>query len=229
MGWCEGKGLVIQNNKSADYQSYWCLSLLSLFPQPFSTVCQESRKEGSVPFAWPICQSQCWRIGPMPQHWYLQVFIGSQMEPTLWPVSISQRNFLVIKSLWLFSFRYIGKSDAITISVWNHKKIHKKEGGGFLGCVRIMSNAIQRLKDTGCNTNFHSKHVYHTVLLTCCFISSRRSKTRLDARECKRHRSSEGTNCYIITFTRAAQLLELSREQCNTRRSDGCWCFGECC
>ncbi|XP_046461626.1 E3 ubiquitin-protein ligase SMURF1-like [Daphnia pulex] len=44
---------------------------------------------------------------------------------------------------------YIGKSDAITISVWNHKKIHKKEGGGFLGCVRIMSNAIQRLKDTG--------------------------------------------------------------------------------
>lgn len=44
---------------------------------------------------------------------------------------------------------YIGKLDAITISVWNHRKIHKKEGGGFLGCVRIMSNAIQRLKDTG--------------------------------------------------------------------------------
>lgn len=44
---------------------------------------------------------------------------------------------------------YIGKSDSITISIWNHKKIHKKQGAGFLGCVRILSNAIQRLKDTG--------------------------------------------------------------------------------
>uniref|UniRef100_T1JG98 E3 ubiquitin-protein ligase n=1 Tax=Strigamia maritima TaxID=126957 RepID=T1JG98_STRMM len=54
---------------------------------------------------------------------------------------------------------YIGKLDSITISIWNHKKIHKKQGAGFLGCVRIMSNAIQRLKDTGyqrldlCKTN----------------------------------------------------------------------------
>lgn len=47
-------------------------------------------------------------------------------------------------------FRYIGKSDSITISVWNHKKIHKKQGAGFLGCVRLLSNAINRLKDTGC-------------------------------------------------------------------------------
>lgn len=46
--------------------------------------------------------------------------------------------------------RYIGKSDSITISVWNHKKIHKKQGAGFLGCVRLLSNAINRLKDTGC-------------------------------------------------------------------------------
>ena len=38
----------------------------------------------------------------------------------------------------------------MTISVWNHKKIHKKQGAGFLGCVRIMSNAITQLKDTGC-------------------------------------------------------------------------------
>ncbi|XP_013415244.1 E3 ubiquitin-protein ligase SMURF2-like isoform X1 [Lingula anatina] len=44
---------------------------------------------------------------------------------------------------------YIGQKDSITISVWNYKKIHKKQGAGFLGCVRIMSNAIQRLKDTG--------------------------------------------------------------------------------
>lgn len=44
---------------------------------------------------------------------------------------------------------YLGKNDSITISVWNHKKIHKKQGAGFLGCVRIMANAIQRIKDTG--------------------------------------------------------------------------------
>uniref|UniRef100_A0A6Q2WW45 HECT-type E3 ubiquitin transferase n=1 Tax=Esox lucius TaxID=8010 RepID=A0A6Q2WW45_ESOLU len=47
---------------------------------------------------------------------------------------------------------YIGKSDSITISVWNHKKIHKKQGAGFLGCVRLLSNAINRLKDTGCKS-----------------------------------------------------------------------------
>ncbi|KAB1263517.1 E3 ubiquitin-protein ligase SMURF1 [Camelus dromedarius] len=45
--------------------------------------------------------------------------------------------------------RYVGKTDSITISVWNHKKIHKKQGAGFLGCVRLLSNAISRLKDTG--------------------------------------------------------------------------------
>ncbi|GCC32094.1 hypothetical protein chiPu_0010554 [Chiloscyllium punctatum] len=44
---------------------------------------------------------------------------------------------------------YIGRSDSITISIWNHKKIHKKQGAGFLGCVRLLSNAINRLKDTG--------------------------------------------------------------------------------
>uniref|UniRef100_A0A146LFL1 E3 ubiquitin-protein ligase n=1 Tax=Lygus hesperus TaxID=30085 RepID=A0A146LFL1_LYGHE len=44
---------------------------------------------------------------------------------------------------------YVSRSDGITISVWNHRKIHKKEGGGFLGCVRILPNSIQRLKDTG--------------------------------------------------------------------------------
>lgn len=44
---------------------------------------------------------------------------------------------------------YVGLKDSITISVWNHKKIHKKQGAGFLGCVQIKSNAIQQLKDTG--------------------------------------------------------------------------------
>ncbi|XP_048507948.1 E3 ubiquitin-protein ligase SMURF2 [Athalia rosae] len=44
---------------------------------------------------------------------------------------------------------FIGKNDGIAISVWNRRKIHKKPGSGFLGCVRILSNTIQRLKDTG--------------------------------------------------------------------------------
>ncbi|XP_072382780.1 E3 ubiquitin-protein ligase SMURF2 [Diabrotica undecimpunctata] len=44
---------------------------------------------------------------------------------------------------------YISKNDSITISVWNHRKVHKKQGSGFLGCVRIVNNLIQRLKDTG--------------------------------------------------------------------------------
>ena len=46
-------------------------------------------------------------------------------------------------------FRLIGPRDTITISVWNIKKAQKKEGAGFLGCVKIKTNAIHRLKDTG--------------------------------------------------------------------------------
>lgn len=49
---------------------------------------------------------------------------------------------------------YIGKTDSITISIWNHKKIHKRQGAGFLGCIRLLSNAISRLKDTGCKSGF---------------------------------------------------------------------------
>jgi len=44
---------------------------------------------------------------------------------------------------------YLGKTDAVTISVWNDKKVHKKNGAGFLGCVRLLGAAINRLKDTG--------------------------------------------------------------------------------
>ncbi|XP_075168551.1 SMAD specific E3 ubiquitin protein ligase [Haematobia irritans] len=42
---------------------------------------------------------------------------------------------------------FLGRSDCITITVWNHRKIHK--GSGFLGCVRIPSDTIQRLKGAG--------------------------------------------------------------------------------
>ena len=38
----------------------------------------------------------------------------------------------------------------MTLSVWNNKKVHKKQSGaGFLGCVRLLGPAITRLKDTG--------------------------------------------------------------------------------
>ncbi|VVC44435.1 Hypothetical protein CINCED_3A002588 [Cinara cedri] len=47
---------------------------------------------------------------------------------------------------------YLSKGDHITITLWNHKKIHKniqKPASGFLGCVRLSWNQIQRYKDTG--------------------------------------------------------------------------------
>jgi len=44
---------------------------------------------------------------------------------------------------------FVGKNDSVTISIWNQRKVHKKQGAGFLGCVRLTSQAIGRLKDTG--------------------------------------------------------------------------------
>ena len=48
-----------------------------------------------------------------------------------------------------FGFRYVGKTDSITISVWNHKKVHKKQGAGFLGCVRLLSRCAARPRRGG--------------------------------------------------------------------------------
>ncbi|XP_005187435.2 E3 ubiquitin-protein ligase Smurf1 [Musca domestica] len=42
---------------------------------------------------------------------------------------------------------FLGRNDSITITVWNQRKIHKSSG--FLGCVRIPSETIQRLKGAG--------------------------------------------------------------------------------
>ncbi|XP_030388447.1 E3 ubiquitin-protein ligase Smurf1 [Scaptodrosophila lebanonensis] len=42
---------------------------------------------------------------------------------------------------------FLGRGDAITITVWNQRKIHK--GSGFLGCVRIPAGTIQSLKGAG--------------------------------------------------------------------------------
>uniref|UniRef100_A0A673MDB8 E3 ubiquitin-protein ligase n=1 Tax=Sinocyclocheilus rhinocerous TaxID=307959 RepID=A0A673MDB8_9TELE len=68
---------------------------------------------------------------------------------------------------------YIGKSDSITISVWNHKKIHKKQGAGFLGCVRLLSNSINRLKDTGYGTHLTA------CLCVCVSTVSLQSRDRI--------------------------------------------------
>uniref|UniRef100_A0A6Q2WRY8 E3 ubiquitin-protein ligase SMURF1 n=1 Tax=Esox lucius TaxID=8010 RepID=A0A6Q2WRY8_ESOLU len=67
---------------------------------------------------------------------------------------------------------YIGKSDSITISVWNHKKIHKKQGAGFLGCVRLLSNAINRLKDTGCKSRGVSPLLSETTVAVLTPVSA---------------------------------------------------------
>lgn len=44
---------------------------------------------------------------------------------------------------------YLSDGDGITISIWNNRKVRKKQGSGFLGCVRIVASMVQRLKDAG--------------------------------------------------------------------------------
>lgn len=54
---------------------------------------------------------------------------------------------------YIFGNRFLSKGDHVTITLWNHKKLHKniqKPASGFLGCVRLSWNQIQRYKDTGC-------------------------------------------------------------------------------
>ncbi|KAI8436074.1 hypothetical protein MSG28_004186 [Choristoneura fumiferana] len=44
---------------------------------------------------------------------------------------------------------YLTKGDGITISIWNQRKVQKRQGSGFLGCVRILPSTVHKLKDTG--------------------------------------------------------------------------------
>lgn len=46
--------------------------------------------------------------------------------------------------------RFLSRSDSVTVSVWNNRKVNRREGAGFLGCVRITPSTVTRLKDTGC-------------------------------------------------------------------------------
>ena len=48
--------------------------------------------------------------------------------------------------------RFLSRSDSVTVSIWNNRKVHRKEGAGFLGCVRLTPPTISRLRDTGCES-----------------------------------------------------------------------------
>lgn len=54
--------------------------------------------------------------------------------------------------LCVIGARFLSRSDSVTVSVWNNRKVHKKEGAGFLGCVRLTPPTISRLRDTGCES-----------------------------------------------------------------------------
>lgn len=79
--------------------------------------------------------------------------LGLSIYSSLWHQTVLKNTEETPENLILCPiFSYIGKTDSITISIWNHKKIHKRQGAGFLGCIRLLSNAISRLKDTGCKS-----------------------------------------------------------------------------
>ena len=46
--------------------------------------------------------------------------------------------------------RFLSRSDSVTVSVWNNRKVNRREGAGFLGCVTLAPTVVSRLKDTGC-------------------------------------------------------------------------------
>lgn len=75
---------------------------------------------------------------------------------------------------------YLSRGDGITISVWNQKKIHKTQGSGFLGCVRITASTVQRLKDTGCKYLYYDPHYINNNLFPF-FIDQRLDLCKLTA------------------------------------------------
>ena len=46
--------------------------------------------------------------------------------------------------------RLLQKTDTLTISVWNQRKALRREGAGFMGCVRLLPSAVKRLLNVGC-------------------------------------------------------------------------------
>ncbi|GAU88682.1 hypothetical protein RvY_01332 [Ramazzottius varieornatus] len=39
--------------------------------------------------------------------------------------------------------------DTVTVTVWNNKKVQRKSGSGFMGCVCLSTSGVQRMKDSG--------------------------------------------------------------------------------
>lgn len=62
----------------------------------------------------------------------------------------------MVKIYVLLSFlcnRFLSRSDSVTVSVWNQRKVLRqngKEGAGFLGCVKLTPSLITKVKDRGC-------------------------------------------------------------------------------
>ena len=56
----------------------------------------------------------------------------------------------VIVSYYCALSSFLSRTDSISISIWNYKKVHKRQGAGFLGCVRLSASMISRIKDSGC-------------------------------------------------------------------------------
>jgi E3 ubiquitin ligase SMURF1/2 len=59
---------------------------------------------------------------------------------------------------------FLSRHDSITISVWNSRKVHKRQGAGFLGCVRLNPSNISRLRDTGCTSDINVSINHHLLL-----------------------------------------------------------------
>ncbi|XP_037074033.1 LOW QUALITY PROTEIN: E3 ubiquitin-protein ligase SMURF1-like [Pollicipes pollicipes] len=101
---------------------------------------------------------------------------------------------------------YIGKNDTIVISVWNNRKVHKRQGGGFLGCVRIRSNVIQQLKDTG----YQQLDLCKSSAMDAEFV---RGKIILSLLSRDGHGGNGSSHNVVVNTQRRRHQLYLSRNQ----------------
>lgn len=65
-----------------------------------------------------------------------------------------------LKPKWnIFFDLTLSFTNSITITIFNNKRETRRPGSGFMGCVRIMPNMIQTLRDTGLQRlNLHKNH-----------------------------------------------------------------------
>lgn len=76
----------------------------------------------------------------------IEVF--SSVVASVWLMYNSQSSQTSVIVCYYCSF--LSRTDSISISIWNYKKVHKRQGAGFLGCVRLSASMISRIKDSGC-------------------------------------------------------------------------------